>query len=436
MYVPALGILEPEPWSESSEVGMAERVNLFENVNRQFDEAADILGLSQELRELLKTPYREITVAMPIRMEDGTLKVFKGYRVQHNGVRGPQKGGIRFHPDVDLDDIRALASLNTWKTAVVNIPFGGAKGGIQCDPSKMSMHELEMLTRRYISKISMVLGPTRDVISPDVNTNAQTMAWVMDEYGRKNGYQPACVTGKPLELGGSQGRLAATGRGVALCAREAWTKVLGRDLKGVRAVLQGFGNVGSHSAAFLDRMGVRIVAVSDLGGAVRRPEGLDVPALLAYAQQQGGTVAGFPGGEPFDPAAVWAQDCDLLIPAALGGVLTGATAPAVTARLIVEGANAPTTPEADRIFRERGITVIPDILANAGGVTVSYFEWVQNLQQIFWDEAEIFEKEEKILVQAFRDVEDKVKRHGCTWRTGALVLALERVKTANELRGW
>jgi glutamate dehydrogenase (NAD(P)+) len=415
---------------------MTEHMNLFDNVNRQFDEAADILGLSQELRELLKTPYREITVAMPIRMEDGTLKVFKGYRVQHNGVRGPQKGGIRFHPDLVLDDVRALASLNTWKTAVVNIPFGGAKGGIQCDPSRMSQHELEMLTRRYISKISMVLGPTRDVPSPDLNTNAQTMAWVMDEYGRKNGYQPACVTGKPLELGGSQGREAATGRGVALCAREAWTKVLGRDLKDARVVLQGFGNVGSFAAKFLDEMGARIVAVADLGGAVRRPEGLDVPALFAYVPRNKGTVAGFPGGEAFDPAAVWAQEGDILVPAALGGVLTQATAPEVKARLIVEGANAPTTPEADRIFRERGITLIPDILANAGGVTVSYFEWVQNLQQLFWDEAEIFEKEEKILIQAFHEVEEKVKLHGCTWRTGALVLALERVRRANELRGW
>ncbi|WP_423748257.1 Glu/Leu/Phe/Val family dehydrogenase [Geothrix paludis] len=411
-------------------------MNLFENVNRQFDEAADILQLSQELRELLKTPYREITVAMPIRMEDGTLRVFKGYRVQHNGVRGPQKGGIRFHPDLALDDVRALASLNTWKTAVVNIPFGGAKGGIQCDPSRLSLHELEMLTRRYISKISMVLGPTRDIISPDLNTNAQIMAWVMDEYGRKNGHQPACVTGKPLELGGSQGREAATGRGVAICAREAWTRVLGRDLKGARVILQGFGNVGGHSARFLADMGARVVAVADLGGAVRRQEGLDVTALLAHARQNRGTVAGFPGGEPFDRAEIWAQEGDILIPAALGGVLTEATAPTVKVSLIVEGANAPTTPEADRIFRERGILVMPDILANAGGVTVSYFEWVQNLQHLFWEEAEIFEKEEKVLLQAFRDVEEQVHRHHCTWRTGALVLALDRVRKANELRGW
>jgi glutamate dehydrogenase (NAD(P)+) len=415
---------------------MTGSTNLFDSVNRQFDVAADILGLSQEIRELLKTPYREITVAMPIRMEDGSLKVFKGYRVQHNGVRGPQKGGIRFHPDLVLDDVRALASLNTWKTAVVNIPFGGAKGGIQCDPSRMSQHELEMLTRRYISKLSMVLGPTRDVPSPDVNTNAQTMAWVMDEYGRKNGHQPACVTGKPLELGGSQGGEAATGKGVAICTREAYEGVLGQSLRGARVVLQGFGHVGSFAASFLHGMGAHIVAVADEHGAVRRTEGLDIPALFAHARRNKGTVAGFPGGEAFDPSAVWEQPCDILIPAALGGVLTEATAPTVTARLIVEGANAPTTPEADRIFQERGILLIPDILANAGGVTVSYFEWVQNLQQLFWNEAEIFEKEEKILVQAFRDVAEKVRQHGCTWRTGALVLALERVRTANELRGW
>jgi glutamate dehydrogenase (NAD(P)+) len=415
---------------------MAGRTNLFENVNRQFDEAADLLGLSQEIRELLKTPYREITVAMPIRMEDGSLKVFKGYRVQHNGVRGPQKGGIRFHPDLDLDEVRALASLMTWKTAVVNIPFGGSKGGIQCDPSKMSLHELEMLTRRYISKLSMVLGPTRDVPAPDVNTNAQTMAWVMDEYGRKNGYQPACVTGKPLELGGSQGREAATGRGVALCTREAWTQVLGQPLAGARVVLQGFGNVGGFAAAFLEGMGARVVAVADHGGAVRRAEGLPVTELLDHARRNRGTVAGFPGGEAFEPAAVWAQDCEILVPAALGGVLTEQTAPQVRARLVVEGANAPTTPEADRIFREKNVLLIPDILANAGGVTVSYFEWVQNLQQFFWTEAEVFEKEEKILLQAFQEVRDVVARHGCSWRTGAFVLALERVRKANELRGW
>jgi len=415
---------------------MTAHMNLFENVNRQFDEAADILQLSQEIRELLKTPYREITVAMPIRMDDGSLRIFKGYRVQHNGVRGPQKGGIRYHPDVDLDDMRALASLMTWKTAVVNIPFGGAKGGVQCDPSKMSQHELEMLTRRYISKISMVLGPTRDIPAPDMNTNAQTMAWVMDEYGRKNGYQPACVTGKPIELGGSQGREAATGKGVALCTREAWEGVMGRSLHGATVALQGFGNVGSFAATFLHEAGAKVTAVADHGGAVRHPGGLDVPALCAHVRANRGTVVGFVGGEAFDPATLWAQPCDILIPAALGGVLTKDTAPLVKARLIVEGANAPTTPEADALFQAMGITVIPDILASAGGVIVSYFEWVQNLQQLFWDEAEVFAKEEKLLLQAFRDVQDEVKRHGCTWRTGAFVLALERVNKANELRGW
>lgn len=415
---------------------MTGRMNLFENVNRQLDEAADILGFGQEIRELLKTPYREITVAMPIRMEDGSLRVFKGYRVQHNGVRGPQKGGLRFHPDLDLDEVRALASLNTWKTAVVNIPFGGAKGGIQCDPARMSAHELEMLTRRYISKLSMVLGPTRDVPSPDLNTDAQTMAWVLDEYGRKNGYQPACVTGKPLELGGIQGREAATGRGVALCAKEAWTRILGRDLAGARVALQGFGHVGGHAARFLHGMGARVVAVADQSGAVRRAEGLDPAALADHARAHRGAVAAFPGGEPFDPSEIWSQDCDILIPAALGGVLTEAVAPTVRARLIVEAAGAPTTPEADRIFQARDILLIPDILANAGGVIVSYFEWVQNLQQVHWDEAEVFEKEERILLQAFREVEARAAAHRCSWRTAALVLALDRVKTANELRGW
>jgi glutamate dehydrogenase (NAD(P)+) len=415
---------------------MTAHTNLFENVNRQFDEAAAILGLSQELRELLKTPYREITVAMPIRMEDGSLRVFKGFRVQHNGVRGPQKGGIRYHPELDLDDVRALASLMTWKTAVVNIPFGGAKGGVQCDPAKMTPHELEMLTRRYISKLSMVLGPTRDIPSPDLNTNAQTMAWVLDEYGRKNGYQPACVTGKPLELGGTHGSEAATGRGVALCTREAYEGVLGRNLRGARVALQGFGHVGGQTALFLHHLGARVVAVADHGGAVRCEAGLDIPALLDHARQHGNSVAGFSGGTAFEPAALWAEPCDILIPAALGGVLDETTAPAVQAALIVEGANAPTTPEGDRIFRERGIPVIPDILANAGGVVVSYFEWVQNLQQQFWTESEIFEKQDKVLLQAFREVGAEVERHRCTWRTGALVLAVGRVRTANELRGW
>ena len=415
---------------------MTKHTNLFENVNRQFDEAADVLGFSQEMRELLKTPYREITVAMPIRMEDGSLKIFKGFRVQHNGVRGPQKGGICYHPDLDLDDVRALASLMTWKTAVVNIPFGGSQGGVQCDPSKMSPHELEMLTRRYISKLSMVLGPTRDVPAPDINTNAQTMAWVMDEYGRKNGYQPACVTGKPVELGGSQGREAATGKGVALITREAYECVLGRTLPGAKVVLQGFGNVGSFAARFLSEMGAHVVAVADQAGSVQRAEGLDVSALCDHVRTHKGTVAGFPGGEPFDPATVWSLDCDILIPAALGGVLTEENAPEVRASLIVEGANAPTTPEADLIFKEKGILLIPDILANAGGVIVSSFEWVQNLQQSFWEEAAVFEKEAKILAQAFGDVQEQVLRHGCTWRTGAFILALERVHKATELRGW
>ncbi|MBL0210752.1 MAG: glutamate dehydrogenase [Holophagaceae bacterium] len=413
---------------------MTEHANLFENVNRQFDEAADILEMPPEIREILKTPYREVSVALPIRMDDGRMKVFHGFRVQHNGVRGPQKGGIRYHPEVDLDDVRALASLMTWKTAVVNIPFGGAKGGVQCDPSKMSLHELESLTRRYIAKISMVLGPTRDVPAPDVNTNAQTMAWVMDEYGRKAGYQPACVTGKPIELGGSQGREAATGKGVAIITREA-CGALGVPLKGARVVLQGFGNVGSYTAKFLDGMGAKIIAVADHTGAVRKAGGLDVQGLIAYVKEHKG-VGGFTGGEAFEAGTVFSQDCDILIPAALGGVINKDTAPGVKAKLIVEGANAPTTTAADQILKDKGVTVIPDILANAGGVTVSYFEWVQNLQQFFWEEAEVFEKEEKIMVQAFNDVHGKVVQHGCTYRTGAFVLALDRVYKANQMRGW
>ena len=299
----------------------------------------------------------------------------------------------------------------------------------------MSLHELESLTRRYIAKISMVLGPTRDIPAPDVNTNAQTMAWVMDEYGRKAGYQPACVTGKPIELGGSQGREAATGKGVAIITRES-CGVLGINLKGARVVLQGFGNVGSYTAKFLDEMGARIVAVADHTGGVRKAEGMDVKALDAYVKANKGGVAGFSGGQAFDASTVFAQDCDILIPAALGGVITKANAGDVKAKLIVEGANAPTTTGADHILRDKGVTVIPDILANAGGVTVSYFEWVQNLQQFFWEEAEVFQKEEKIMVRAFHDVHAMVVKHGCTYRTGAFVLALDRVYKANVMRGW
>ncbi len=415
---------------------MTGRTTLLETVNRQVDEAADLLGLPVDLRELLKTPYREITVTLPVRMEDGTLRVFRGYRVQHNGVRGPQMGGLRFHPEVEADEIRALASLMTWETALVNLPVGGAMGGIQCDPARLSAHELEMLTRRYVSKISMVLGPTRDVPMPDLNTDSRTMAWVLDEYGRKNGHQPACVTGKPPELGGSRGGDAAAGRGVALCAREAWEGVLGRPLAGARVAVQGFGHVGGQAARHLAALGARVVAVADAGGAVRHPEGLDVEALLVHARSHGSTVAGFPGGEAFDPAGLWTQPCDILVPAAMGGVLDGTAAAAVQAALVVEGAHVPTTAEGDRTFRERGVTVIPDVLACAGGVTLAYFEWVQNLQQVFWDESEVLAKVERVLLQAFGEVRTRVEADRCSWRSAALALALDRVRTATELRGW
>ncbi len=414
---------------------MAGRTTLLETVNHQVDEAAGLLGLPADLRELMKTPYREVTVTLPVRMDDGTLRVFRGYRVQHNGVRGPQMGGLRYHPGVDPDEIRALASLMTWETAVVNLPLGGAMGGIQCDPARLSGHELEMLTRRYISKISMVLGPTRDVPMPDLGTDARTMAWAMDEYGRKNGHQPACVTGKPLELGGSRGADSAAGRGVALCLREAWEGVLGHSLPGARVVLQGFGHVGSQAARHLAALGARVVAVADLGGAVRRPEGLDPTALATHVRTHA-TVAGFQGGTAMDPAALWAEPCDILVPAALGGVLDETAARAVQAGLVVEGAHGPTTLEGERILQARGIPVLPDILACAGGVTLAYFEWVQNLQQAFWDEGEVLARVDRTLLQAFADVRAQVEQYHCSWRNGALALALSRVHAANELRGW
>jgi glutamate dehydrogenase (NAD(P)+) len=419
-----------------AEVAMTGRTPLLEMVNRQVDVAADLLGLPADLRELLKTPYREITVTLPVRMEDGSLRVFRGYRVQHNGVRGPQMGGLRFHPGVEPDEIRALASLMTWETAVVNLPVGGAMGGIQCDPDRLTAHELEMLTRRYVSKLSMVLGPTRDIPMPDLGTDGRIMAWVLDEYGRKNSHQPACVSGKPLELGGSRGNEVAAGHGVAFCVQQAWEGVLGRPLRGARVVLQGFGHVGGAAARRLASLGARIVAVADLGGAVRRPEGLDIDALAAYARTHGRSVAGFPDGQAFEPGDIWSEPCDILVPAAASGTLDAAAATSLQAALVVEGAHAPTTSEADRILQGRNVPVLPDVLACAGGVTLAYLEWVQNLQQVFWDEEEVLARVERVLLQAFKEIREQVEERRCTWRSGALALGLARVRTANELRGW
>ena len=366
-------------------------------------------------------------------MDDGTLRVFTGYRVQHSIIRGPAKGGIRYHPDVSLDEVSALAAWMTWKCAVVNIPFGGGKGGVICDPSKMSKSELERLTRRYAADLSDLFGPESDVPAPDVNTNEQIMAWFVDTYSmheRRTEY--GVVTGKPLEVGGSAGRREATGRGLLFCVREACTH-LKLPLQGARAAIQGFGNVGSVSADLMAKDGARIVAVSDVTGAIQNPEGLDVPALIRYAADHRG-VRGFPGGKPLTTSII-EHDCDILVPAALESQITSENAARVKARIVAEGANGPTTPDADKVLVQNQVFVIPDILCNSGGVTVSYFEWVQNRMGLYWPEQEVNQRLEHTMVQAFRDVLKKSLEHEVDMRVGAFMVAIERVVKVIMLRG-
>ena len=408
-------------------------LNPLANAERQFDEAAARLKLPPGLTEVIKRPRRATIVSLPVHMDDGTLKVFTGYRVQHSIVRGPAKGGIRFHPQVTLDEVAALAAWMTWKCAVVNIPFGGGKGGVVCDPDRMSKAELERLTRRYAADLSDLFGPESDVPAPDVNTNEQIMAWIVDTYSmheRRTEY--AVVTGKPLDVGGSAGRREATGRGVLICVREACAH-LGLPLQGARVAIQGFGNVGSVSADLLVRSGAKIVAVSDVTGGVQRPEGLEVEALLKWAADRRG-VAGFPGGKPLATPIIEAE-CDILIPAALENQITRENAGRVRARVVAEGANGPTTPDADAILAANRVFVIPDILCNSGGVTVSYFEWVQNRMGLYWPEREVNERLELTMVQAFRDVLAKSVEHGVNMRVAAFMVAIERVVKVIMLRG-
>ena len=404
-----------------------------EIVTQNFERAAARLGLDQEMRTLLQMPFREVRVEIPVRMDDGTLRAFVGYRVQHSGVRGPSKGGIRYHPDTDLNEVRALAAAMTWKTSLVNIPFGGAKGGIAVDPAQLSSNELQRLTRGYIRRIHLFLGPYRDVPAPDVNTNAQVMTWIMDEYSAHHGYTPACVTGKPVELGGSLGREAATGRGAFYLA-EALLKDVGMPPRGARVALQGFGNVGSYAARFFAEAGAKVVGVGDVKGGAYNPQGLDVNALLEYARPRH-TVAGFPGAQPISGEDVLTVDCDILVPAALHCVITAKNAAKVRAKVIVEGANLPTTPEADEILHGKGIPVLPDILTNAGGVTASYFEWTQNLTQLFWEEERVNEEMKKILLKAYRQVADLATKEKITLRDAAYTIAVDRVARAEKLRG-
>ena len=375
-------------------------------------------------------------MSVPIELDNGDVAVFSGFRIQHNSARGPMKGGLRFHPSVDADDVRALASLMTWKTAVVDIPYGGAKGGVACDPATLSIGELERLTRKFTQRIGSEIGPQRDIPAPDVNTNAQVMAWIMDEYSRQHGYTPAVVTGKPLELQGSAGREEATGRGVVHVIEHALADA-GRSIAGTTIAVQGFGNVGAHVALLAHRLGARIVAVSDASGAVTHRDGLDVTRLFtefavprrALADYDDDGVAGLSQEE------LLTEDVDVLVPAALGEVLTADVAKDLRARMVVEAANGPTVPEADAILADRGIPVLPDILANAGGVTVSYFEWAQNIQSMRWTEQEVNQRLAQVMLDGYRTVRGLVERRKLTWRTAAYVVGLGRVAKATVLRG-
>ena len=408
--------------------------NPYDMAVQQFELAADKLELSEDMREILRKPKRELIVNFPVRLDNGRIKTMTGYRVQHNVNRGPAKGGIRYSPDVTLDEVKALAMWMTWKCAVVGIPYGGAKGGVICDPKNMTASELERLTRRFTTEISIIIGPHSDIPAPDVNTNSQVMAWMMDTYSMHSGFSvPAVVTGKPLSIGGSEGRNEATATGVLFTTRRAAHRI-GMSLKGARVSIQGFGNAGSIAARLFHAEGCKIVAVSDTSGGLYNEEGLDPGAVqrhkLAY-----GTVATYPDGQSISIADVLTVPCDILIPAATEGVITEHNAEAIQARIIAEAANGPTTPEADVILFEKGRLVIPDILANAGGVTVSYFEWVQDLQSIFWGNEEIIARLEVIMNKAFDTVADQSDLYHCNMRLGANMLAISRVSEATQVRG-
>jgi glutamate dehydrogenase (NAD(P)+) len=409
-------------------------LNPFEAVNFFFDRAADHVGLADEMRAIFRSSYRELTVQVPVRMDDGHLEVFTGYRVQHNAARGPYKGGVRYHPDADLDEVRALASLMTWKTAVVDIPFGGAKGGVQCDPKLMSVREKERLTRRFTQTISYILGINRDIPAPDVNTDAQTMAWMMDAYSSRYGYTPAIVTGKPVELGGSFGREAATGRGVVYCLEDV-AKDLDVNLDGATVAVQGFGNVGSWFARLVGELGCRVVAVSDVQGGAYSAAALDVSAVFDWSRDSGSVVCA-PNTETITNEELVELDVDVLVPAALDRVVTLENADRVKARIVMEAANHPVTPAADDILHGNGKIVVPDILVNAGGVTVSYFEWVQNIQQFRWEEDHVNAELKKTMSRAWSNVYERATVDGIPLRLAAFAIALEKCEYADRLRGY
>jgi glutamate dehydrogenase (NAD(P)+) len=421
--------------NKASGSGAAE-MSVFESAMRYFELAADHLGLEPGIRAVLRSARREVQVQIPVRLASGELHVFSGYRVQHNGARGPYKGGMRYHEEVNLDEVRALAALMSWKTAVVGVPFGGAKGGVNCPAGRLGDDELERITRSLIDKIAAVIGPTRDILAPDVNTNAQVMAWMMDEYSKLHGHTPAIVTGKPIALGGSLGRESATGRGVVRCFIEA-ARAVGLEPVGTRVVIQGFGNVGSWAARLICDLGCELVGVADVDGAIHSEAGIDPYALLAHIRA-GGTLPEFtgPGVEEIPGDELTGLDCEVFIPAALGGTIHAANADRVRARLVIEGANGPTTPAGDEILRDKGVLVVPDILANAGGVIVSYFEWAQNLQHVGWEEPEVNERLARILAAAYQGVAARAATDRVGMRIAAYAIGIERVLEAAVARGY
>ncbi len=413
---------------------MPEEMNPYQIALRQLDHVAGILKLDDGIHAILQKPKRELTVNFPVQIEGSGTQMFTGYRVQHNTSRGPAKGGLRFHPETNLDEVRALAMWMTWKCAIVNIPFGGAKGGVVCDPKSLTLAELEDLTRRYTTEISIIIGPSSDIPAPDVGTNGQIMAWLMDTYSMHAGHTvPAVVTGKPVSIGGSEGRIDATGLGVVLVTEEAFKK-RNWAMDGATIAIQGFGNVGGAAARIFHKRGAKVIAVSDVSGGITDSRGLDIPALVLHVKQTG-SVVDFPSTEPVSNEEILALECDVLVPAALQGQITGANAGQVRARMVVEGANGPTTPDADAILGSRGILLIPDVLANAGGVTVSYFEWVQDIQSFFWSESQVNSRLARILRRAFAEVWAASETHRVDLRTAAYLVGVARVAEATLTRG-
>ena len=409
-------------------------VTNYEIVSHYFGQAAEGLELRDDIAAVLRSSYREVRVQIPVRLGDDRVHVFSGYRVQHNGARGPYKGGIRFHPEVDLDEVRALAELMTWKTAIVNIPYGGAKGGVNVDPRVLKPREKQAVARTFMDRIEKVLGPMRDIPAPDVGTDAQTMAWLMDEYGKLHGHTPACVTGKPIELEGSYGREAATGRGVVYMYREAAPK-LDLSPSDTRFVVLGYGNVGSWAARIMQQLGATLVGASDADGAIASQEGIDAEKL-AEIVSEGGVVSDYEGADAVSAEELLATECEVLIPAALGGMLHKENADLLRCKMIVEGANSPTTPSADDILTDRDVLVVPDVMANAGGVVVSYFEWAQNLQHFRWDEREVNDRLGRIMRKAYREVSARASEADLTLRVAAYQLGIERVVGAARTRGY